>query len=74
MNINKAIGVVVSQYIKEQGIDNIDLANRSNLSRTTLYRIITGYTTTTDTLLLLSKGMNTKLSTLISKAENLMNS
>lgn len=73
LNINKAIGLIVLQYLKDNGLENKDFAKRSKLSRATLYRIISGnHTTTTDTLVLLANGMDTKLSVLINKAEQLM--
>ena len=73
LNINKAIGLIVREYIEDNGIESKEFAKRTKISRASLYRIISGsYSLRSDTLVLLSKGINMSLSDFMTKVEQYM--
>lgn len=64
LTINKAIGIVVSDYLLKNNISKMKFIEKSGLSRTHLFQTIKGEVSpTADTLMLLANGMNLSIST-----------
>ena len=74
MTINKAIGLVVSDYLLNNKMTRKQLIEKSGVSRTNLFQIIKGeISPTADTLMLLADGMDLTIVEFIDRAYRLMN-